>query len=129
MSGGLRIGIIDSGVEAAADLPIERGRRFLLTPEGSVEAAEGLDDKLGHGTEITRLIHAAAPEARLCHAQVFAAQFTTSPLLVAAGLACRRSRGLARRRGAGAGRTLLSRGLPRSPGGHGRCALRPWRGL
>lgn len=94
MTRDLRIGIVDSGVTAGAGLLIEAGRRFLPGPDGSVETAEGLDDRLGHGTEVTRLIQAAAPAARLYHAQVFGPRFTTSPALVAAGLDWLRSQGV-----------------------------------
>ena len=94
MTRDLRIGIVDSGVTAGAALPLEAGRRFLPGPDGGVETAEGLDDRLGHGTEVTRLIQAAAPTARLYHAQVFGLRFTTSPALVAAGLDWLRSQGV-----------------------------------
>ncbi len=86
MTRDLRVGIVDSGVSVGGGLSIEAGRRFLPGPDGSVETAEGLDDRLGHGTEVTRLIQTAAPTARLYHAQVFGPRFTTSPSLVAAGL-------------------------------------------
>lgn len=86
MTRDLRIGIVDSGVAVGAGLSLEVGRRFLPGPDGTVETAEGLDDRLGHGTEVTRLIQRAAPAARLHHAQVFGPRFTTSPSLVAAGL-------------------------------------------
>ncbi len=92
MSGALRIGIVDSGAVAAAGHP---GRRFLAGAEGGVETREGLDDRLGHGSAVGRLISAAAPEARVIHAQVFGARFTTSPALVAAGLDWLRGQGVA----------------------------------
>ncbi len=94
MTRDLRIGIVDSGVAAGAGLSLEAGHRFLPGPDGSVETAEGLDDCLGHGTEVTRLIHTAAPTARLYHAQVFGPRFTTSSSLVAAGLDWLRSHGV-----------------------------------
>ena len=84
MSGALRIGIVDSGT--AGSSPGLHGRRFLAGENGGVEVRDGLDDRLGHGSAVTRLIQDAAPEAELLHAQVFGARFTTSPALVAAGL-------------------------------------------
>ncbi len=86
MTRDLRIGIVDSGVAAGAGLAVEACRCFLPGPDGKVETAEGLNDRLGHGTEVTRLIHRAAPTAGLYHAKVFGPRFTTSPALVAAGL-------------------------------------------
>lgn len=94
MTRDLRIGIVDSGVAAGAGLSLEAGRRFRPDPDGRVETADGLEDRLGHGTEVARLIQAAAPTARLYHAQVFGPRFTTSPALVAAGLDWLRSQGV-----------------------------------
>ncbi|MDJ0944747.1 MAG: S8 family serine peptidase [Kiloniellales bacterium] len=94
MTGALRIGVLDSGVTGAAQ-PGLRGRRFLADGEGGVGLREGVDDRLGHGSAVTRLILAAAPEAELIHAQVFDERFTTSPALVAAGLDWLREEGVA----------------------------------
>lgn len=86
MSGGVRIGILDSGVANIAAFPIQSGCQFVTGQGGSVERIDGVDDPIGHGTEVTRLIHASVPEASLLHAQVFDARFLSTPMLVAAGL-------------------------------------------
>lgn len=88
MSGTLRIGILDSGAAAGT------GRRF-FEREGEIADDDGLEDRLGHGTEVTRLIAAGAPDAELLHAQVFGARFTTTPALVAAGLSWLLTQGVA----------------------------------
>ncbi len=86
MSNGIRIGILDSGVSQASTLPIRSGCRFVMAGGGGVERIDGLDDRIGHGTEVTRLIHASVPQARLLHAQVFDERFLSTPMLVAHGL-------------------------------------------
>ena len=86
MSKPVRVGVIDSGVAAGPDLPVETGSRFTLAADGTVDVSDLTDDCLGHGTEVSRLICAAAPRAVLLQAQVFDHSFATSPALVAAGL-------------------------------------------
>ncbi|MDJ0896403.1 MAG: S8 family serine peptidase [Alphaproteobacteria bacterium] len=86
MSGPITVGILDSGVSDTAALPIQSGCRFVIGEGRSIERIDGVDDRIGHGTEVTRLIHAAVPDASLLHAQVFDARFMSAPMLVAAGL-------------------------------------------
>jgi len=85
MREALRIGVLDSGVRADAGLKVAAARRFFLTDDG-VSAGPPADDAVGHGTEVSRLVLEAAPEAALLHAQVFDASFRTAPVLAAAGL-------------------------------------------
>lgn len=85
MNGALRVGILDSGVAAAAGLPLAAGRRF-FERDGEIASDDGIEDRLGHGSEVTRLIAAGAPGSELIHAQVFGARFTTTPTVAAAGL-------------------------------------------
>lgn len=86
MSGSVRVGVIDSGLAGNAQLPLEAACRFLPGAAGTVERQPGGEDRLGHGTEISRLICAASPEAVLFQAQVFEDSFQTAPVLVAAAL-------------------------------------------
>jgi subtilisin family serine protease len=86
MSGPVRIGILDSGVRRDAGLTLAGARRFFAGPGGEIQTDPGLEDATGHGTEVTRLIREAAPQAALIHAQVFAEGFGTAPALVAGGL-------------------------------------------
>lgn len=86
MTAPVRIGIIDSGVRGDAGLTLAAARRFFFAVEGKVAAASDVDDMLSHGTEVTRIVAAAASDAALVHAQVFGASFQTAPALVAAAL-------------------------------------------
>ena len=86
MSEPVRVGVIDSGISAGSGLPIEQGCRFELTTDGTVTHGEPIEDQLGHGTEVSRLICAAAPKAVLLQTQIFERGFETAPALVAAGL-------------------------------------------
>ncbi|MHA1537083.1 MAG: subtilisin-like serine protease QhpE [Alphaproteobacteria bacterium] len=86
MSAQTRIGILDSGVRRDAGLRLAGRARFFAGPDGDIQSDPGLEDAAGHGTEVTRLIRAAAPGAALIHAQVFGRSFESAPALVAAGL-------------------------------------------
>ena len=86
MSAPVRIGILDSGVRRDAVLTLAESMRFFVGPASEIQTDPGLDDATGHGTEVTRLIGAAAPKAMLIHAQVFGESFETAPVLVAGGL-------------------------------------------
>jgi len=86
MTTPVRIGILDSGVRKDTGLELAGSMRFLAGPGGVIETEASLEDASGHGTEVTRLIQAAAPEVALIHAQVFGRSFETAPALVAAGL-------------------------------------------
>src|SRR5690349_7132529 len=76
----VRVGLIDSGVERAA--PIAAGRSF-LDGEAAVDA---LDDRLGHGSAIARVILAAGGEVWLLVARVFAARRAAPLVRVVAAL-------------------------------------------
>jgi subtilisin family serine protease len=86
MSEALRIGVVDSGVDAGAGLPVTASRRFYLAEDGTLAAGPALATALDHGTEVGRLILAEMPDAALLSAQVFDASFRTAPALAAAGL-------------------------------------------
>ncbi len=86
MSGAVRIGVIDSGVAGPAVATVSHGRRFCRGADGEIRRTDGVEDRLGHGSEITRLIREGAPDCKILHAQVFDRSFETSPALVAAGL-------------------------------------------
>ncbi len=86
MSAQVRVGILDSGVRRNAVLTLAGTMRFFAGPASEILTDPGLDDATGHGTEVTRLIGAAAPQAALIHAQVFGESFETAPALVAGGL-------------------------------------------
>lgn len=86
MSESLRVGVIDSGLAEDAELPVAAACHFALGDDGAVARHPGAEDSLGHGTEVSKLICAVAPEAVLLHAQVFGGGFQTAPLLVAAAL-------------------------------------------
>jgi subtilisin family serine protease len=86
MTGPIRIGIIDSGVREGGGLTLAAARRFSFAADGGIDAAPELDDALGHGTAVTRIVAAAAPDAALLHAQAFGTSFQTAPALVAGAL-------------------------------------------
>lgn len=86
MSRPIAVGVIDSGVAAQTGLPVVTGCRFRLDPDGALIREAPIEDRLGHGTAVSRLICAAAPNAVLLQAQVFGERFESAPALVAAGL-------------------------------------------
>jgi len=76
----VRVAVIDSGIDASVlgRRPAEvSAARFALDAVGGPDAPPlcrlpPVGDPLGHGTEVARLILAAAPDAQLLDAQVFA---------------------------------------------------------
>jgi len=86
VSNPVRVGVVDSGVAAGSGLPIEKGCRFSFGDDGALTLGETIEDRLGHGTEVSRMICGAAPQVVLLQAQVFERGFETAPALVAAGL-------------------------------------------
>ncbi|MCW5698659.1 MAG: S8 family serine peptidase [Rhodospirillales bacterium] len=86
MDGTVRIGLLDSGVESDLSGAIEAELGFRQNAEGSVSDCPACEDRLGHGTEIARIVLARAPTVRLLNAQVFTTSLTTSAAVVAAGL-------------------------------------------
>ncbi len=85
MKDRVRVGILDSGVDAEHRHLVFRGLQF-EPGKGAVTNREKLEDQIGHGTEMTRLIAEAGPQAEIHHAQVFGARFSGAPMVVAAGL-------------------------------------------
>ena len=86
MNAPIRVGIVDSGIGADVNFDVLAARRFFFEPGAAVGSADATADKIGHGTEVSRSILAAAPGAQLLHAQVFEGSFKTAPVLVAAGI-------------------------------------------
>lgn len=85
MSPALRIGYVDSGSAPQQASAVALARRFWLQGEtlcsGAAEA-----DTLGHGSAVLDAMREYAPNATYYSAQVFAGQWQTSPLQIAAAL-------------------------------------------
>ncbi|MFV2039600.1 MAG: S8 family serine peptidase [Acidimicrobiales bacterium] len=89
---GIRVAIIDSGVEA--DHPeldgcvdADGGIEFGVDAEGSLTSAEGPhDDIFGHGTACAGIIHALAPAARLTSVRVLGPGLSGKSVAFHAGL-------------------------------------------
>lgn len=86
MTGGLRVGILDSGIGDDLAQSVVAGRSFRLDDAQDVAAAEVAPDRLGHGSAVARIIAGAAAEACFLDAQVFLSSFATTPAAVAAGI-------------------------------------------
>lgn len=83
----LLVGIVDSGI-AAAGLPgIVAVRSFAAAADGEIRCAEAGGDRLGHGSQIARLLLAQGGDIGLLIAGVFAGAQTSSPARVAAAIA------------------------------------------
>jgi Subtilase family len=78
MTEGVRVGLLDSGVEAGALAQLAGCRCFVDEPPGG--------ERCRHGDAIVRIILHHAPAARLLVADVFGAHDRTTPAAVAAGL-------------------------------------------
>ena len=70
--GVIRVGVIDSGISAAAGLAVTAGRNY-LTDESY------LVDHTGHGTAVAAIIAAAAPQAELVSLKITAKGALTTP--------------------------------------------------
>jgi subtilisin family serine protease len=84
----LRIGIVDSGVDRAAQAAVaaSRGFRLVGAPPGDVLAVESRGDRLGHGTAVAGVLRQWVPGVALLNAQVFEEQLTCNSRQVVAAL-------------------------------------------
>ncbi len=86
---GVRVAIIDSGVEA--DHPAVEGAvrgqvSIVSGPEGLVYSTSPHEDSYGHGTACAGIIHSLAPECELYSVQVLGPTLTGAGMVFAAGL-------------------------------------------
>ncbi len=77
--GVIRVGVIDSGISAAAGLPVTAGRNY-LTDESH------LVDHTGHGTAVASIVAAAAPQAELVSLKIAAKGALTTPEVAATAI-------------------------------------------
>jgi len=77
------VGIVDSGAAPAVRQKLSVETRLLQREDGSVERTAASDDRLGHGSEIARIILDLAPAASLVSAQAFTDCRTVDAGLVA----------------------------------------------
>ncbi len=87
MSASPLVGLLDSGV-GRSFVPDEWPRRsFVIGDDGEVVLRDdGAPDRLGHGTELGRIILGGCPEARLAVARIFIDRMVCTPAAAAAGL-------------------------------------------
>lgn len=86
MTAMVRVGLLDSGVGADVARHVAASRAFVADSHGGVVCRPAEDDRLGHGSELARIVLAAAPKACLVSAQVFVASYASTTAAVAAGL-------------------------------------------
>ena len=82
-----RLGIVDSGVAPALRPRLAAETRVLLRADGSVGRSAAIDDAIGHGSEVARIILDLAPAASLLSAQAFTDSRTVDAGVVAEGIA------------------------------------------
>ena len=82
----LAVGLIDSGVAGLAPASVAASRCFLAAQSGDVTQGDAVDDQLGHGTALARILLRVAPEIGLYNAQVFSHQLSCSAAQAAAAL-------------------------------------------
>ena len=87
----VKVAVIDSGLSVAVasqlGVCLHGSVAFAADPScGAVCSVAPVADCLGHGTEVTRLVMAAAPAAHLLSAQVFAGHDPVSSAVVAAAI-------------------------------------------
>lgn len=85
MNSKLKIGIIDSGIAQTEQHKITSSTAFIIKNKTLIQAPAQVD-QLGHGTELWRIIHQAAPTADYYTAQVFQQRLSTTPHQVAAAI-------------------------------------------
>ena len=87
MSVSVVVGLLDSGVDPSlidADWP---RRSFVIADDGDLAIREdGAPDRIGHGTELARIILHGTPDARLAVARIFIDRFACTPTAAAAGI-------------------------------------------
>ena len=101
---GLRIGIVDTGVNAWHSHVRGKvsGCRIYLAADGTVHEDGDFRDPVGHGTAVAGVIREAFPDAEICAVRVFDGGDTTYPSLVARGIAYRQELWSIMERNAGA---------------------------
>ena len=82
----IRVGLLDSGVDAENAHLVHARRRFALESGGATDEFPALDNPNGHGSAIGRIIAALAPTVQLLDAQVFDARGAAAPAAVASAL-------------------------------------------
>ncbi|MFO1352547.1 MAG: S8 family serine peptidase [Gammaproteobacteria bacterium] len=82
----VRIGLLDSGVSPDLAPRMAAARAFALSESGEVEEGAPLPDPIGHGSNIARILIAAAPTAAIVNAQAFRVAHVTAPAAIAAAL-------------------------------------------
>lgn len=81
----IRVGVLDSGIGAAAGVRVLARAVFPGDDAQGAAAADCLD-AVGHGTQVATIIARAAPEAEFLDARIFLAGLRTEAAAVAAGL-------------------------------------------
>ncbi|NTX30928.1 S8 family serine peptidase [Burkholderia pyrrocinia] len=79
----IRVGIVDSGYPPSLSARVADARRFSFDAAAVLRACAVEPDRIGHGSAVCETIAAAAPDARLCVAQVFEARGVTSAAQIA----------------------------------------------
>ncbi len=79
----LSVGIVDSGAAPSVRRKLLAETRFVVRPDGSIARTAAVDDALGHGAEIARIILDLAPAASLVCAQAFSDRLVADAALVA----------------------------------------------
>ncbi len=82
----VRIGLLDSGVDAARVSHVIAERRFVRNQAGQIETGPARADQVGHGGALARIMWHHAPNAVLVNAQVFTRRHPVTAEVVAAGL-------------------------------------------
>lgn len=77
----IRIGLIDSGLAPDVAGRVHAQAAFVRGADGEIELGPAEADRIGHGSQVARIIAGLASEARFANAQVF-----VRPQLVDAGL-------------------------------------------
>ena len=86
MSHEVRVGLIDSGMDAELSAHVVAATAFGLDGDDLVEARSAAADAIGHGSSVARTILSAAPAAGILSAQVFRDSMTAPPAVIAAAL-------------------------------------------
>lgn len=78
---GVRVGVIDSGWDPSVPLARVQGGVGFVDPNDDLatKKTEDTDDRIGHGTACSVLVHQVAPDATLCPIRVFGGTLETSP--------------------------------------------------
>lgn len=88
------VGLVDSGLDAAAAARAELACRFTADASGAVVARPVAADRHGHGSALAMVIAGHAPDVRLANAQVFDDRAATRAASVAAALDWLRGHGV-----------------------------------